>query len=182
MTTASFFLDTEPPFPASKVAEKERQYSHWLKVAEACKTCRQTKDTKELIRILQMELLGKRRPIIINRVYSCFAVIRSEGEYEALLERFKAYAPFNLDDDMFYETKLRSWAYANAYIQTLDVTPLTRIRHMMCYELRHENRYYMLQRMFTKYQTIRRKMEKREMFSWNPKKMSNITCANWFGD
>ena len=178
MNTPTFFLDTVTPFPSTAIAEKERQYSHWLKVAEACKVCRQTKDTKELLRILQLELLSKRRQIIIDRVYACFSAMRSDAEYSEFIEEFKKAKPFDQDDDAYYIPKLQSWTHAFGYIQTLDINPLPEIKRLMCYEYHHRNRYYLLQRAYTKFQTIRRNMEKREMYTWSPKKLPNNIYVN----
>lgn len=182
MPAAAFFLDVIKPFGPTVVAEKERQYSHWLKVAEACKRCKLEKSPNELVRIMQMELMGKRREVIVNRVHSCFSSIRSELEYEDFIKDFEAFSPFDLDDEMFYEPRLRTWKHALEYINTLDFKPLAQIKRMMCYEYHTRNRFYMMQRIYTKYQTIRRNMERREIWAWNPKKNSNATYASWYED
>ena len=74
------------------------------------------------------------------------------------------------EDAARYDKILISWDHTSSYIDKLDVNPLPELRKIMHYEYQGKRRRYLLHRLFTKFQTVRRKMEKREMMRWRVKR------------
>ena len=156
-----FFLDNTTPFKPHEWAEMERKYSNWLKVAN---TCYSITDTAHLVRMLQLELSGKRRQIIIDRVYARFSALRSQQEYIKFTTETKE--DWSAEDRATFKKALVSWSHAIAYINTLDYDPLPELKKLVQYELAHKRRMYLVHRLFTKFQTVRRSMEKKGIARW----------------
>lgn len=158
-----FFLDSVPPFEPQERAEMQRKYSNWLKVSD---TVYSIVDATHLVRMLQLELMGKRRQIILDRVYSRFSALRAQREYPIFFNQFDKPAEWDPEEVAKFTKLLISWDHTIAYIDTLDVNPLPELKRLMHYEYQGKRRRYLLHRLFTKYQTVRRKMERREMMRW----------------
>lgn len=163
----TFFLDKVTPFTHGEWAEHERKYSNWLKVSSVCYSIT---DVTHLCRMLQLELAGKRRQIILDRVYSRFSALRTQREYPIFFKQFEAPMVVDNEDAARYDKILISWDHTSSYIDKLDVNPLPELRKIMHYEYQGKRRRYLLHRLFTKFQTVRRKMEKREMMRWRVKR------------
>jgi len=162
-----FFLDRITPFEPHQWAEMERKYSNWLKVSDIVY---KLTDTTQLIRMLQLELMGKRRRIILDRVYSRFSALRAQREYPIFNNQFVDPIIMDKEDAARYDRLLISWDHVVGYIERLDVKPLEEIKKIMHYEYQGKRRRYLMHRLFTKYQTVRRKMEKQDMMRWRLKR------------
>ena len=162
------FLDKIEPFTVKQWPEKERDISHWLKTSKLIYT---SDDTDELLKYLQLELMTRRRPMIISRIYSRFSFLRGITEYEEFISIFKLslVAP---PENRMYEDLLVSWDHVFAQIDDMTQADLIGLCH---YEYWNRRRPYLMRRLITKYQSLRRMLERKEMQTWNLKRPQSNT-------
>jgi len=166
----TYFLDEIPLFTARQWPEKERNISNWMKVSKLIYT---TEDMDEILRYLQLELLTRRRPMIVNRLYLRFSALRNVNEYEGYMSLFQlTLAP---PKNPLYEDLLISWDHVYAQISAMAQTDLLALCH---YEYWNKRRPYLMRRLITKHQTIRRTLEKKGIWTWSQKKRLSSTSEN----
>jgi hypothetical protein len=165
-----FFLDKVSPFEVNQWADMERRYSNWLKVSSICYSIT---DVAHLTRMLQLELMGKRRQIILDRVYSRLSALRAQREYPIFFKQFDKPVEWTGEEQAKYNRLLISWDHTVGYVDRLDLNPLPELLRLMHFEYGSKRRRYLLHRLFTKFQTVRRKMEKRDMMRWRLKRGPN---------
>lgn len=166
------FLDEVSPYSVTEQPEMERKFSNWRKVADIIYTL---DDTDELVRILQLELTTRRRPLIIERVYSKYSSLKSKNELKKIFARNIS----DIQQDSTKDTILVNWSrvlkYLNMGSNNNDPQALL---DLIDYERKTRNRLYIISRLFTKLQTLRKKTERKEMYAWKPKRQSKSTFAN----
>jgi hypothetical protein len=162
-----FFLDKVKPFEPHEWADMERRYSNWIKVSDVCY---KITDVTHLTRMLQLEIMGKRRRIILDRVYSRLSALRTQREYPIFFTQFDKPVEWTGEECAKYNRLLISWDHVVGYIDRLDLDPLAELKRLMHFEHSTKRRRYLMHRLFTKYQTVRRKMERREMMGWKMKR------------
>lgn len=161
-----FFLDSVALFGKRDWPEAERSISNWLKAAKLIYT---EEDAKVILRLLQVELCTQRRRMLIERLYSRYSYLRAAEEHKTFMDQFEKR---KMPEDLILKDALHSWDYTVVYISGIELEPLPRILELMEYEYCTKARRYLLQRLQTKYQSIRRSLEKRDMYLWKPKRPS----------
>lgn len=162
-----FFLDSVTPYGIRDWPEAERSISNWVKAA---KIIYAEEDPKVILRLLQVELSTQRRRMLIERIYSRYSYLRAAEEHKTFMDRFEKR---ELPENPILKDILHSWDYTHVYISGIELEPLPRILELMEYEYCTKARRYLLQRLQTKYQSIRRALEKRDMYIWKAKKPLN---------
>lgn len=156
------FLDIEP-FPTRERPLREREFSHWGKVAN---TIYNTTDEELVLRILQLELVSQRRSVIISRAYSRFSRLRADRERRSIDKFLEGAA-----DDVLETPPWACWATLSALV---DLEGLEGIRAMMLCERKHKNRNHVLKRMYGKYTAKRMRQERKEMLAWHAKEVEHV--------
>lgn len=155
-------LDIEP-FPARERPLKEREFSHWGKVAKAIYN---TTDEESVLRVLQLELMSRKRRMIINRVYSRFSRLRADRERRNV-DAFLMGAANNVIETPPWAC----WATLSALV---DAEDLEGIRSMMLHERANKNRNHVLKRMYGKLMAKRMQQERKEMLTWRLKEAEHV--------
>lgn len=161
-----FFLDKIPPCSDAKWTAMASEYSNWLRIA---KLIYSTTNRTPVLRLLQIELCGQRRPMIVKRLYQRFSALRATTEFSAILTQFKEPVYPDPETKARYDATLETWNDALKYVNTLDVNPLPEIKNLIHHECHNKRRRYVLHRLYTKYCTIRRRMELQGMQYWRPR-------------
>ena len=161
-----FFLDKIPPCSDAKWTAMASEYSNWLRIA---KLIYSTTNRTPVLRLLQIELCGQRRPMIVKRLYQRFSALRAISEFDMMLKQFKV--PIYPSPEVIAQNDalLITWDSAAGYISTLDFNPLPEIKRLIHHECQNKHRRYVLHRLYTKYCTIRRRMELQGMQYWRPR-------------
>ena len=164
-----FFLDAVEPFAIKEWPAAERACSNWLKVADVIYN---TNDIDLLTRILQLELIIERRPLIVERVYARISSLRSKAEYDLFWQ-----APIaEVEPNKELDEVLRCWDTVLASLVNQEDI-LVWLRKLIYYEYNTKHRRYLLRRLLTKYQSLRREKELKSLYTWKPKKQSSDTCV-----
>ena len=155
------FLDDVTPFKNKDWPEKEREYSSWVKVAEYI-----YKDASadDVVRLLQLELLTKRRDYNITRLYSRFSKLRMLEETKDLPAFFAKFTDTAVNPGLAN----LPWAIVDSRANTVDEIIMIAKSEIM-YSFRH----YVVRRLYGKYGTLRRKLEQKEIPNWSLRKLPN---------
>ena len=163
------FLDLVTPFPVKHWPKHENEISNWLKVA---KIIYNTEDIDLILQYLQLELSTKNRPMIIRRMYSRYSYLRNSTEYDEIIRSFPKGEPSHA-----LLAILRSWDYTIAHLDNLKTGEDDEIMSLMRCEWQSTRRPYLLKRLFTRFQSRRRRQELQEMQAWSLKKQQNSICG-----
>jgi len=157
------FLDIKP-FPEEKLHAKEREYSNWIKVAEAIYG---TENLVQVLRILQLELMGMRRQYVIERVYSRFSALRAQDEKKHMREFLEDKDPL-WGDKKEIKQALKNWHNMYKYLQKKSHTT-AHLKCLLYEEFYGKRRPYMMKRLYGKFSMSRMREEKKEMLQWKLK-------------
>jgi len=167
------FLDNIKPFSVKQWPERERDISHWLKAAKCIPNIT---DPEEALRYLQVELATRRRPLLVDRLYRRFSHLRCLNEFNDLIVIFQhsSVIPFYPE----YDKMLISWDHVYPVVSTYEPKDANKILDLLHYEWSKKRRLYLMKRLMTKYQSLRRCRERKEMMAWNLKRVPSSTCEN----
>lgn len=152
----SSFLNVKP-FTKGEKAERERDLGNWMRIA---KIIYATKDPELVVRYLQLELSGQPREFIVARLYTRFSALRVAQERNDFFSQFKANKP---EQSAKLDAILDKWTETMVYLSNQRNDLSTALMTLMAYEYHQRRRNYVLHRLYTRYCTERRNVERREL-------------------
>jgi hypothetical protein len=165
------FLDVTP-FSEKEFAEYQRKYSNWNKIAD---TIYKTRQPQLVLQVLQLELMTRNRDYIIKRLYGRFLALRAAQDQ--VLYLFAKDASLLKETNQQLKNIMASWKSILQYFKIKQPDEEC-IKSFIRYELMHEKRKYILQRLYGKFNEMRREREIKEMQTWSLKNIQKKKLSN----
>ncbi|MDD2296895.1 MAG: hypothetical protein PHX79_03665 [Sphaerochaetaceae bacterium] len=151
------FLDTVEPFPQDQLAQRIRNSSHWLKLAEELY---KLESPTYVLKLMKLELDTKCRPYHIKRLYSRFSALRRQQEQNDLKELLSGAFYPDVDESITRMT-LTNMASVNNMTGLSDTQE--KVLSLLKFEYDHCKRPYMIKRLYGKFSMMRYNQEQVEL-------------------